>query len=231
MQPRFVGRLSLADGVTVTNAVVGFLAVVAATVEPSLSARLILLGAIADGLDGVVARKFGSSAAGHYLDALADVATFVVAPAMLIAITAEQAWPPADALTRYAVAIAAAAAFVAMGVVRLGLYTAYDSDDDATEGVQTTLAATVLAALVLSIDILPGDPLAQALTVLGAVFAVLMVTEIRYPDLHPQDAAVMGVVQGLAIVLTGFPGTVFAFGLLVLAGAYLVFAPWLYWDR
>lgn len=231
MQPRFMGRLSLADGVTVANAAIGFLAVVAATVEPSLSARLILAGAIADGLDGVVARKFGSSAAGHYLDALADVATFVVAPAMLIAITAERAWAPTEALSQYTIALAAATAFVSMGVVRLGLYTAYDSDEDATEGVQTTLAATVIAAFVLSIGIFPGEPLAETLAVLGATFAVLMVTEIRYPDLHPQDAAVMGVVQALAIVLTGFAGSVFAFGLLVLAVAYLVLAPWLYWDR
>lgn len=231
MQPRFMGRLSLADGVTVANAAIGFLAIVAATVEPSLSARLILVGAIADGLDGVVARKFGSSAAGHYLDALADVATFAVAPAMLIAITAEQTWPPTAALSRYAIALAAATAFVSMGVVRLGLYTAYDSEVDATEGVQTTLAATVIAAFVLSIGIFPGEPLAQGLAVLGAVFAVLMVTEIRYPDLHPQDAAVMGVVQALAIALTGFAGSVFAFGLLVLALAYLLLAPWLYWDR
>jgi CDP-diacylglycerol--serine O-phosphatidyltransferase len=231
MQPRFMGRLSLADGVTVANAAVGFLAVVAATFEPSIAARLILLGAIADGLDGVVARKFGSSAAGHYLDALADVATFVVAPAMLIAMTARGAWSPTDSTTRYVLAIAAGTAFVAMGVVRLGLYTAYDSDDDATEGVQTTLAATVIAAFVLSVDIFPGDPLAPALAVLGAAFAALMVTEIRYPDLHPQDAAVMGIVQALAIALTGFAGSVFAFGLLVLAVAYLVFAPWLYWDR
>jgi CDP-diacylglycerol--serine O-phosphatidyltransferase len=231
MQPRFIGRLSLADGVTVANAAVGFLAVVAATIEPSLAARLILLGAIADGLDGVVARKFGSSAAGHYLDALADVVTFSVAPAMLIVVTAERAWSPAETGGLYAISVASAVAFVTMGVVRLGLYTAYDSDVDATEGVQTTLSATVLAAVVLSIGILPGEPLAQSLAVLGSLFAVLMVTEIRYPDLHPQDAAVMGAVQALAIVLTGFVGSVFAFGLLVLAVAYLVFGPWLYWDR
>lgn len=231
MQPRFVGRLSLADGVTVSNAAIGFLAIVAATVEPSLSARLILLGAIADGLDGVVARKYGSSAAGHYLDALADVATFVVAPAMLVATVAAGEWDPGQAMVPYAVALAAATAFVAMGVVRLGLYTALDSDVDATEGVQTTLAATIVAALVLSMSILPGDSLAPILAVLAAILAVLMVTEIRYPDLHPQDATVMGVVQLLAIILTGFVGAVFAFGLLVLALSYLVFGPWLYWDR
>lgn len=231
MQLRFVDRLSLADAVTVSNAALGFLSAVAATVDPSLAARLVLLGAIADGLDGVLARKLGSSAAGHYLDALADVASFSVAPAFIVAMVAGAAWPLADALVPYAVAVGVAALFVAMGIVRLGLYTAYDSDTDATQGVQTTLAATVLAAVVLSIDVLPLATLAPLLVTLTGVLSVLMVSSIRYPDLHPQDALVMGVVQVLAVVLTGFAGEVFAFGLLVLALAYLVFAPRFYWDR
>ena len=55
MQPRFVGRLGVADAVTATNAALGFLATAAAVVDPGLAARLVLLAAIADGLDGVVA--------------------------------------------------------------------------------------------------------------------------------------------------------------------------------
>jgi CDP-diacylglycerol--serine O-phosphatidyltransferase len=231
MQPRFVGRLSLADTVTVSNAVVGFLSAVAATVSPVLAAKLILLGAIADGLDGVLARKFGSSAAGHFLDALADVASFCVAPAMLVAMVVQDTWSPTGSTIPFTLGVGAAGLFVAMGVVRLGLYTAYDSDDDATEGVQSTLAATILAAAVLSVDIFPEASLAPTLVGLAVVLAVLMVTTVRYPDLHPHDALVMGVVQVFAILLSGFAGNVFAFGLLVLSLAYLVLAPRFYWDR
>ena len=86
MYLRFVDRLGLADAVTVANAAVGFLAVIAATVDVTLAARLILLAAIADGLDGVVARHRGSTPAGPYLDSLADVASFGVAPAALVAV-------------------------------------------------------------------------------------------------------------------------------------------------
>ncbi|MFC6754147.1 CDP-alcohol phosphatidyltransferase family protein, partial [Halorubrum tibetense] len=86
MYLRFVDRLGLADAVTVANAAVGFLAVIAATVDVTLAARLILLAAIADGLDGVVARHRGSTPAGPYLDSLADVASFGVAPALLVAV-------------------------------------------------------------------------------------------------------------------------------------------------
>jgi len=68
MKPRFVGRLGPADAITLANAGIGFLAVVIAFADAELAARLVLLAAVADGLDGVVARAFGGSPAGEYLD-------------------------------------------------------------------------------------------------------------------------------------------------------------------
>ena len=92
MKPRFVGRLGLADVVTVSNAAVGFLAAVAATVDVGLAARLLLLAAIADALDGVVARRRGGTAVGPYLDSLADVGSFGVAPALLVTGAVAEVW-------------------------------------------------------------------------------------------------------------------------------------------
>ncbi|MFC6726061.1 phosphatidylcholine/phosphatidylserine synthase, partial [Halobium palmae] len=125
--------------------------------------------------------------------------------------------------------VALPALFVAMAVTRLGLYTAYDVESDATEGVQTTLAATVIAAGVLSGYIGPVRPM--FLVAVTGVLAAMMVSTIGYPDLHAQDATVMGVVQALAILLTGFYGAVFAFGLLVLALSYLFLGPTFYWRK
>lgn len=224
MKPRFVGRLGLADAITVGNAALGFLAAALATVDPSLAARLILLAAVADGLDGVVARRRGGTPAGPYLDSLADVASFGVAPALLVATAVTESYAFEAEPLIVAVGLLVPALFVAMAVVRLGLYTAYDVDIDETEGVQTTLAATVLAAGVLAGY---SDPL--LLVGLAAALSALMVSTIRYPDLHAQDALVMGVVQALAILLPGKPGRIFAFGLLFLALAYLVFGPGFYW--
>jgi CDP-diacylglycerol--serine O-phosphatidyltransferase len=224
MRLRFVGRLGLADVVTVGNAALGFLAAATAARDPSLAARLILLAAMADGLDGVVARKAGSTAAGPYLDSLADVASFGVAPALVVTGVAREAWTVADRPLAAAAGYAVPALFVAMAVVRLGLYTAYDSDADETQGVQTTLAATVLAAGVLAGVLGPA-----AMVGLAALLAVSMTLTITYPDLHPQDVLVMGAVQTLAVVLTGRPGEVFAFALLFLSLAYLFFGPRFYW--
>ncbi|MFB6108533.1 MAG: protein sorting system archaetidylserine synthase [Haloplanus sp.] len=225
MKPRFVGRLGLADAVTVGNAMLGFVATFVATVDVALAARIVLLAAIADGLDGVVARKRGGTPAGPYLDSLADVASFGVAPAVLVASHATAAWSFEARPVVYALAVALPAVYVAMAVTRLGLYTAYDSDAAETKGVPTTLASTILAAGVLAGFVGPA-----ILVALSGVLAVLMVTTVVYPDLHPQDALVMGIVQALAVVLRGQPGEVFAFAILFLALAYTTLAPRFYWD-
>jgi len=225
MQPRFVGRLGLADAVTVGNAMLGFLAAFVATRDAGLAARIVLLAAVMDGLDGVVARKRGGTLAGPYLDSLADVASFGVAPALLVASRAADAWAwGADPLA-YGLALLVPAVYVAMAVTRLGLYTAYDSDASETKGVPSTLAATVLSAGVLAGFVGP-----TLLVALSGLLAGLMVTQITYPDLHPQDALVMGVVQVLAILLRGRPGEAFAFALLFLALAYLFLGPRFYWT-
>ncbi|AZH26174.1 protein sorting system archaetidylserine synthase [Haloplanus aerogenes] len=225
MQPRFVGRLGLADAVTVGNAMLGFLAAFVATRDAGLAARIVLLAAVLDGLDGVIARKRGGTLAGPYLDSLADVASFGVAPALLVSSRAADAWTVGGDPVKYGLALLLPAIYVAMAVTRLGLYTAYDSDASETKGVPSTLAATVLSAGVLAGFVGPG-----LLVALSGLLAALMVTQITYPDLHPQDAIVMGVVQVLAIFLRGRPGEVFAFALLFLALAYLFLGPRFYWT-
>ncbi|WP_435335713.1 protein sorting system archaetidylserine synthase [Haloarchaeobius sp. TZWWS8] len=226
MLPRFVGRLSLADVVTASNASLGFVAVVVAMQDVELAARLILLAGIADGLDGVVARYSGGSKVGPYLDSLADVASFSVAPAVLVYATVTSNWETvlSEPTLRTAVVLALPALFVAMGVIRLGMYTAYDTADTFTEGVPTTLAATILAAAVLC-DV--TDP---ALLLTGtAVFVYLMVSTVRYPDLLARDALLMGVVHALAVLFPYSWGRTFPWAILTLALAYLLGGPWFYW--
>jgi CDP-diacylglycerol--serine O-phosphatidyltransferase len=226
MLPRFVGRLSFADAVTTANAGLGFVAIVLAFDDPELAARVVLLAGIADGLDGVVARYDGGSAAGPYLDSLADVASFCVAPAVVVYVTVTDGWGVSvtEPSLAYVGALLVPALFVAMGVVRLGLYTAYDTADDYTEGVQTTLAATILAAAVLA-----GvtDP-ALVLAATGA-FVYLMVSTVQYPDLLARDALLMGVVHALAVLVPYALGRTFPWAILTLGLAYLALGPRFYW--
>jgi archaetidylserine synthase len=228
MLPRFVGRFGIADAVTVANATLGFVAIVVAFVDIELAARLILLAAIADGLDGLLARRYGGTDAGPYLDSLADVSSFAVAPAVLaFVVVGEGLEIGFEAITAELLVVTGVCAlFVAMAVARLGLYTAYDTTGNYTEGVQTTLAATIIGAAILA-----GDPADVPVLILGvtAAFAYLMVSRIPYPDLLARDAAIIGVVHALAILVPHAAGRTFPYALLTLGIAYMTLSPWLYW--
>ncbi|QSG12428.1 Phosphatidylserine synthase [Halapricum desulfuricans] len=225
LRPRFLGRLGAADVVTVANAALGFAAAVAATIDPQLAARLVLLAAIADGLDGVLARVYGSTQVGEYVDSLADVASFGVAPAVFVYVIASREWGLELATLSVAevVTLAIPALYVAAAVVRLAMYTAYDLEDRTTRGVQTTLAATVLAAAYLS-------GVTDPAVLLGAtgLFVYLMITTIEYPELAERDALAMGVVQAGAVLAPLAFARVFPRALLAAALAYLLLAPVVY---
>jgi CDP-diacylglycerol--serine O-phosphatidyltransferase len=231
LRPRFVGFLGLADVVTAANAALGFVAVVVAVDDPTLAARLVLLAAVADGLDGVVARRFGSTPVGGVADSLADVVSFGVAPATLVVVVARE-WVagggsvgPLTGPVLSALVVGVPALFVAAAVVRLAVYTAEDITERATRGVQTTLAATVLACAYLA-------GFDQPALLLGgtAVFTYLMVTRVRYPDLREADALGMGVVQVGAITFPTLAAQALPRLLLVAALAYLTLAPSFYPD-
>jgi CDP-diacylglycerol--serine O-phosphatidyltransferase len=224
MEPRFVGRLGAADVVTAANAALGFAAAAAASLSPALAARLVLLAAIADGLDGVLARRFGGTDAGEHLDSLADVASFAVAPAVLVFAVGRAQWGLAD--PRIAAAVLLPALFVAIAVVRLAIYTVEDAGNHSTEGVQSTLAATLLAGGYLAGIVEPAF-------LLGAVglLCYLMVAPVTYPDLYPRDALVLGGLQALAVLFPEAVKGVFPRALLVAALAYLVLAPRFYWRE
>mgnify|MGYP002760983372 CR=1 FL=1 len=225
MQPRFLGQLGLADLVTAVSAAIGFAAVASAVVDPAAAARLILLAAIADGLDGVIARTRGGTPVGPMLDSLADVSSFGVAPAALVYVVATGGGISLDAPAA-AAAVLVPAIYVSMSVVRLGFYMLEDCEKPETEGVQTTLAATVLAVAYLA-----GVTDPSVLVGLTALFAYLMVASITYPDLYARDAVILGALQALAIAFPTAVNRVFPRSLLLFAVAYLVLAPFFYWRK
>ena len=77
--------LSLADIITLMNAVMGFLALLMVfSNQFQLAAAFILLGLLADGLDGIVARRIGNGQMGEYLETIADMISLSVAPLILL---------------------------------------------------------------------------------------------------------------------------------------------------
>lgn len=234
MSFRVRDRLGFADLVTLSNATVGVVAMsVAITLGPGLAARLVLLAAVADGLDGIIARTHGGTSVGPVLDAMADVVSFGTAPAVFLyvatsaAITASiPAGVPAPEIVAVLAATAVPAIFVVFSLVRTAFYTVHVEEGERRPGIQNTLAASILAAGYLagftSVPVLLGG---------GFVLSVLMIAPVPYPKLSARDALVMGAVQMAAILAPTLLGRLFPRVLLIAALAYMTLAPRFYWAE
>lgn len=84
--------VSVADLISLTNVIFGFIAIIFLIsdiidneeLRLRLSFSFILLALLADGLDGVVARKTRNSDIGEYLESIADMTSLIIAPSIFI---------------------------------------------------------------------------------------------------------------------------------------------------
>lgn len=243
MRPQLSRDLSLADHLTIGNALVGMVAILLAPTAPRVTAQLILFAAIFDGLDGLVARRYGSSDIGGYLDALADVVSFSLAPVVFVValvfgavggdqspltvlVTEGVTAIPRTELVWLIATVGVTALYLRMALIRLAHYTVNDADAPYTTGVPTTLAASMLAAVYLI-----GSPSPVILLVFTGLLAYLMGTDLRYTDLAPRDALGMGALQFGAVVAPMQFNRLFPSLWLVCASLYLVLGPFFYSGR
>lgn len=92
MQKSMIKLLTLADIISLMNACFGFLAILVLLLDifPSnelklhISFSLILLALLADGLDGIVARRTEIGSLGDYLESMADMISLGIAPAVFV---------------------------------------------------------------------------------------------------------------------------------------------------
>ena len=92
MQKSMIKLVSIADVVSITNAIFGFFAILlllsdlisSEEMRLHISFSFILLALLADGLDGFIARKTKKSDIGEYLESMADMTSLIIAPAIFI---------------------------------------------------------------------------------------------------------------------------------------------------
>ena len=228
MSLRVRERLGFADVMTLLNATVGVVAMAAAVVgRPTLVAQLILLAAVADGLDGIIARWRGGTPVGPYLDSMADIVSFGTATGLFVFAVARDEWGSlTDDPELFVLAVGAASVFVVFSLVRTALYTVHVGEDENRPGIQNTLAASILAAAYLA-----GVTSVPVLLGATVVLSLAMVAPVAYPKLAARDALVMGLVQVGAIVAPTAFNNVLPRALLVAALAYMFLAPRFYWEE
>lgn len=202
-------RVSPGDLFTLANGALGFVAITFILDEKFIGASgLILLSMIMDGLDGTIARKFGSKhSKGQVLDSISDSISFVFAPALLL--YAELRSPENPAIEN-AVILVAAISFLATGLFRLARFSRGGYQLSYFVGMPAPAGALTIVLLCLLFGATSGFeppryyfafqellPLILA-TAFGVSF--LMVSEIQYPKLHDKMALAAGAGLLLAIL-------------------------------
>ena len=190
-------RLLAPNLVTAANIVAGFLAMLAAAEgRYDLSVRLLLLALTLDTLDGVVARWLGATSEfGQELDSFSDALSFGAAPAFLVQ---RALLGPLGAL-----GVVVSVVYLLAAVIRLTRFVLMSDAHDKerrTVGVPVPIAASYLMAAVLMRDHIGVEDAA----VLTLVFAALMVTRMKLPNLKGRNVVtamlLVGVVNYVVVV-------------------------------
>ncbi len=217
MIPRLLSLLEPPDFISLMNAGFGFIALIAVAYGDFIVAgSLILVGAIADGLDGIIARRTVSSDLGVQIDSLGDIVSFGIAPAFLAHYVARD-----TSLVLSLVPIV----FVLAAIVRLAGYNVRDVEAPGFTGVPSTFAGVGVVVLFMSgvPELLGAEGL--VLVTVTVILAYMMLVEIPYPEIREKHAVGAGAVVALTVLFPEAYDGVLPKVLLVALAAYLVFAP------
>jgi CDP-diacylglycerol--serine O-phosphatidyltransferase len=234
--------ISIADIFTCINGLLGLFSILATVSGWYLFAiNLILLGVLADGLDGVFARRFSKRwYLGDYLDLMSDTVTFCVAPSVLmyklyfdwsdIPTTFDGFLNGIVDPNKVPVLIPlACGAIVVAGILRLARF-CYQSPflkGNHFIGVPTPSAASTLTLLMLlDLDLGNGKPGPVTPTIIGAlalVLAFLMICDIKFLKMRGSIEWIAGGLVIMAIVLNEYTEVVAV--VFVASIIYLVVGP------
>lgn len=228
MRPvKILKLISIADIFTCINALLGLFSILA-TVSGwyFFAINLILLGVLADGLDGVFARRFSKKwYLGDYLDLMSDTVTFCVAPAVLmyrlyfnpadIPTSLDSFWSTLLDPNKVPVLIPlACGAIIVTGILRLARF-CYQSPFIHGEyfiGVPTPSAATTLTLMMLlDLDLGHGEPgtlYPVTVGIMALLLAFLMICDMKILKMHGKIEWLAGGLVILAIVLNEYPEVV-----------------------
>lgn len=185
--PRSPQHLSTADFLTLGNAVCGFMAIYSITTgilvphltnesgapvkhSAATAVTLLLMGAMFDLFDGLVARKLRSSALGAELDNLSDLISFGIAPAYFVAV-----WGIVSPGGNQQLSAFIALTVLLAVVLRLARFSAVKMAPGIFQGMPCPMGAMTVIAIVLL-----DPPFVVGLAMIFGV-AYLMVSRIEYP--------------------------------------------------
>lgn len=99
MHQSMIKLIRLADVISIINASNGFIASLVLLiyalsqnmVHLRIAVSLIFFGLLADGLDGIIARKKGKGPLGEYIESIADMSSMIIAPSLVVFVNYQKA--------------------------------------------------------------------------------------------------------------------------------------------
>jgi len=216
--------LTIADLVTLVNAILGFVALLLVfSNEFQLAASLILLGLLADGLDGIVARRLGNGKIGESLEPLADMISLSIAPlALLFKMYYDTVVGQPTVHLFFGIVLVFS---LLCGLVRLSSFSLL-KEKQFFVGLPTSASAMFMVlASYLSLEL--WYPL-----VFIIVLSLLMVSSVRFPKLGVKADAITGVFIIATILLGSMYYNIAPLLLLAALLVYIIGGPaYLYWKK
>lgn len=210
MQKSMIKLLSVADLISIINAVFGFLAIlflfsdlIPYEYRLRFSFSFILLALMTDGLDGIVARKIRKSEIGDYLESMADMTSMCIAVAVFIFFIYSS--DIGINLYRHVYLLTALVLFLFFGIVRLASFNVM-KEKNFYVGLPASASAIIL--LILSYFKVEFVYILPAVIIIGAAMASNII--------FPKPGMKVNAVAAILIILT-----------LVLDKTYYGIAPWL----
>lgn len=193
--------IRIPDLFSLLNLALGFWAILAASRgNAEFAVVLVILSAVFDGLDGFLARRMKSSKLGAGLDSLADLVSFGVAPAVLVANMHD--------FSGYAQIVSPV--YLICGTLRLARFNLSANNDKFFEGFPITASGMAVASSVIL-----NRP--ELTLILMLVISVLMVSSVPYSKIREGRALTA---SALVLIVAGL---LFWFrGDLILSGALIL---------
>ncbi|MDG6242790.1 MAG: archaetidylserine synthase [Methanolobus sp.] len=160
--------LKLPDYVTLLNALFGVVAIILVMDGFTYMAPLlILVAAVADGLDGQIARRFSSSEIGGNLDSLADVISFGVAPVIITYSYSGEKYMLLPALAFYFIC----------GILRLARFNTMHLGFNSFSGLPITAGGIAISAYLLMGESFFNE---YIMAIIALILGMLMISNIPY---------------------------------------------------
>lgn len=206
------------DIISMLNGFFGLSAILVLLLDVPLSSHvkfhvafiLILLGLLADGLDGILARRLGKGELGVYFEAMSDMTTMGITPSVFIAIQFTS-YDPQNILL-YGILWALLLFYLCAAFIRLASFHPLIN-----KKVFLGLPASAATMFLLSISLLSQSTIFLFLAIFIA--ACLMIIPIPFP----KPTITMNIITVLVIILTIFLGFFFSMTYLVLLVAVLLY--------